>query len=121
MKNGGPGITNMAVDVGHRSPVCRAAPLGSRSGAVGQSSTQPVGLSSVEELCPVPYAGTWVREESSPSRLASSGTLWQQEVMASVHWTVPILPPSPSSVARLSPPTQKGLGWHTSSGVLTDV
>ena len=43
-----------------------------------QASTQTVGLSSVEELCHVPYAGTWIREESSPSRLASSVTVKNQ-------------------------------------------
>lgn len=50
----------------------------------------------------------------------NSDTVGPQKVVVSLHWIIPTLFLS-DSVARLSPPTQKVLGWHKASGMLTNV
>lgn len=86
LENIGPGIrwhTKKVVDVDHKSWTCGAIPLWPKDGASGLFSIQTVGLFSVKELCHVPYAGIWIREKSSLSRLASSVTMKSQSVFSS--------------------------------------
>lgn len=66
-------------------------------------------------MCPMLEFGS---EGISLIRLASSVTLTARSNGISAMFQ---FSPAPNSVARLSPLTQKGLGWHKSSVVLTNV